>query len=122
MIKYPSNRMVGLNPSNPMGSPALKKKDYNPYNHTDACRHTRWTAKECYQFMSARPWQKVNDFYSYMVKGCISLSELFGKETITMSLKQELLVVFGCITPKLEELDQSLVDNERAALGSATLS
>ncbi|CAA3009277.1 tRNA pseudouridine synthase A [Olea europaea subsp. europaea] len=81
MIKYPSNRMVGLNPSNPMGSPALKKKDYNPYNHTDACRHTRWTAKECYQFMSARPWQKVNDFYSYMVKGCISLSELFGKET-----------------------------------------
>ncbi|MCD9645319.1 hypothetical protein HAX54_034157 [Datura stramonium] len=36
---------------------------------------------ECYQFMYARPWHKVVDFYADMVKGHTSLLGLFGKET-----------------------------------------
>ncbi|KAL2533352.1 Pseudouridine synthase family protein [Abeliophyllum distichum] len=78
MIKYP--RMVGLKPSNLMESQAMQKKEYTHYNHTDACRLSRWTTKECYQFMNARPWQQVNDFYLDMVKGRTSLSDLFRKE------------------------------------------
>ncbi|KAL2553861.1 Pseudouridine synthase family protein [Forsythia ovata] len=73
--------MVGLMPSNLMESQALQKKDYTHYNHTDACSLSRWTTKECYQFMYARPWQQVNDFYLDMVKGRSSLLDLFGKET-----------------------------------------
>ncbi|XP_071910089.1 uncharacterized protein [Coffea arabica] len=32
--------------------------------------------------MSARPWQKVNDFYAEMVQGRVSLSDLFRKELL----------------------------------------
>ncbi|KAL5543410.1 hypothetical protein UlMin_007194 [Ulmus minor] len=56
------------------------KKEIFHYNHTDSCRFSRWTARESYQFMYARPWQKVLDFYSNVVNGSSSLSDLFGAE------------------------------------------
>ncbi|CAI9099033.1 OLC1v1035791C1 [Oldenlandia corymbosa var. corymbosa] len=58
------------------------KANYDHYEHTDSCRFLRWTAKECYQYMYSRPWQKVNDFYSEMVQGRVSLSNLFKKEAL----------------------------------------
>ncbi|GLU10493.1 hypothetical protein SLE2022_272920 [Rubroshorea leprosula] len=54
------------------------QKVYVHYNHTDSCKAARWTAKESYQFMSARAWEEVLDFYSNVVKGQLSLSQLFG--------------------------------------------
>ncbi|KAM3221395.1 tRNA putativeuridine synthase A isoform X1 [Capsicum annuum] len=57
-----------------------QQKVHFHYNHTDSCNFSRWTARECYEFMYARPWHKVVDFYADMVKGHTSLSELFGKE------------------------------------------
>lgn len=56
------------------------QKIYSHYDHTDSCRAARWNAKESYQFMSARPWQEVRDFYSNLVKGQSSLSKLYGTE------------------------------------------
>ncbi|KZV26812.1 hypothetical protein F511_06659 [Dorcoceras hygrometricum] len=61
--------------------PTLPRNDYLQYNHTDACSLDRWTARESHQFMYARPWQMVNDFYSDAVNGRRSTSELFGKQT-----------------------------------------
>ncbi|XP_030943393.1 uncharacterized protein LOC115968216 isoform X1 [Quercus lobata] len=55
-----------------------QKKIYLHYNHTDPCRFARWNARESYEFMEARPWQEVNDFYSNAVNGQSSLSALFG--------------------------------------------
>ncbi|KAL6560109.1 hypothetical protein OROHE_006347 [Orobanche hederae] len=68
-----------------MGSPASTANAYFHYQHTDACSVSRWTAKESYQFMHARPWQKVNDFYLDVVNGRRSLSEMFGKELMMMN-------------------------------------
>ncbi|PON41116.1 Pseudouridine synthase [Parasponia andersonii] len=56
------------------------KKDYFHYNHADPCRFSRWTARESFQFMYARPWEHVLDFYSQLVNGSVSLSTLFGVE------------------------------------------
>ncbi|KAG8376329.1 hypothetical protein BUALT_Bualt09G0051900 [Buddleja alternifolia] len=84
MIKQPAALAAGLRLRNQMEipvPPSPPRKDYIQYQHNDACSLSRWTAKESYQFMYARPWEKVNDFYSDMVNGCRSLSELFGKET-----------------------------------------
>ncbi|KAG8661294.1 tRNA pseudouridine synthase A isoform X3 [Manihot esculenta] len=50
------------------------------YNHTDSCKFSRWTARESFQFMYARPWQEVAEFYSNMVNGHSSLLELFGTQ------------------------------------------
>ncbi|KAL8148656.1 uncharacterized protein LOC141708398 [Apium graveolens] len=48
------------------------------YNHTDACQFTRWNARESYHFMyAARSWKKVNDFYSQLVLGNVSFSDIF---------------------------------------------
>ncbi|KAL6575277.1 hypothetical protein OROMI_012562 [Orobanche minor] len=68
-----------------MGSPASTANAYFHYQHTDACSVSRWTAKESYQFMHARPWQKVNEFYLDLVNGRRSLSEMFGKELMMMN-------------------------------------
>ncbi|PIA43976.1 hypothetical protein AQUCO_01800204v1 [Aquilegia coerulea] len=51
-----------------------KNKVHLHYNHTDFCNSSRWTARECYDFMYERPWQQVNDFYSRLVIGGLSLS------------------------------------------------
>ncbi|KAL0374670.1 UNVERIFIED_CONTAM: tRNA pseudouridine synthase A [Sesamum radiatum] len=83
MIKQPA-AVAGLRLRSLMESPAPPSpppKDYVHYQHTDACSFSRWTAKESYQFMYAKPWQKVTDFYLDVVNGRRSLSELFGKET-----------------------------------------
>ncbi|XP_057486480.1 uncharacterized protein LOC130772578 isoform X1 [Actinidia eriantha] len=58
-----------------------QKKAYLHYHHTDACNYSRWTARESYQFMYARPWQHVLDFYSTVVNDNMSLSALFGTES-----------------------------------------
>ncbi|XP_022639989.1 uncharacterized protein LOC106765566 [Vigna radiata var. radiata] len=52
------------------------------YNHTDPSKYARWTARESFQFMYARPWQIVNDFYLDIVRANLSLSLLFGPQTI----------------------------------------
>ncbi|KAL9330064.1 hypothetical protein ACSQ67_005067 [Phaseolus vulgaris] len=52
------------------------------YNHTDPSEYARWTARESFQFMYARPWQRVNDFYFNVVRANLSLSLLFGPQTI----------------------------------------
>lgn len=57
-----------------------QNQDYVHYNHTNPCQYTRWTARESYQFMYARPWQRINDFYLHVVQGSSSLSALFGSE------------------------------------------
>ncbi|KAH7856223.1 hypothetical protein Vadar_034092 [Vaccinium darrowii] len=57
-----------------------QKKAYLHYEHTDACKYSRWTARESYEFMYARPWQQVLDFYSNIVNGHMSFSTLFGAE------------------------------------------
>eukprot|EP00262_Sarcandra_glabra_P000710 TRINITY_DN10831_c0_g1_i1.p1 TRINITY_DN10831_c0_g1~~TRINITY_DN10831_c0_g1_i1.p1 ORF type:complete len:197 (+),score=40.24 TRINITY_DN10831_c0_g1_i1:42-632(+) len=56
-------------------------KIYLHYNHTDSCKYARWTARESHQFMHARPWERVLDFYSNLVVGCTSLSSMFGIES-----------------------------------------
>ncbi|KAL5699762.1 hypothetical protein ACHQM5_030619 [Ranunculus cassubicifolius] len=48
-------------------------KIYSHYNHIDSCNFSRWTAKECYEFMYDRPWKYVGDFYSNLVNGRYSL-------------------------------------------------
>ncbi|GER42038.1 unnamed protein product [Striga asiatica] len=80
MIKQPAAAVLGLL-RNMMDSASSPAKDYVHYQHTDACSLSRWTARESYQFMYSRPWQKVNDFYLDVVNGCRSVSDLFGKET-----------------------------------------
>nr|XP_027072368.1 uncharacterized protein LOC113697102 isoform X2 [Coffea arabica] len=67
------------------------RKDYFQYAHNDSCKFSRWTSKECYQYMSARPWQKVNDFYAEMVQGRVSLSDLFRKETCAVHDDTEII-------------------------------
>ncbi|XP_057422112.1 uncharacterized protein LOC130715962 [Lotus japonicus] len=57
-------------------------ENYAHYNHTDPCKHARWNARESYEFMYARPWQRVNDFYLNAVLGNLSLPLLFGAEKI----------------------------------------
>ncbi|KAL5771530.1 hypothetical protein ACOSP7_015684 [Xanthoceras sorbifolium] len=57
-----------------------KNKVHFHYNHTDPCKFARWTARESYEFMYARPWQDVVDFYSNIMNGRFSLSDLFVTE------------------------------------------
>ncbi|RDX89514.1 truA, partial [Mucuna pruriens] len=52
------------------------------YNHIDPSEYARWTARESFQFMYARPWQRVNDFYFSNVRANSSLSLLFGPQTL----------------------------------------
>ncbi|XP_071742089.1 uncharacterized protein [Rutidosis leptorrhynchoides] len=56
-------------------------KDYSQYNHTDSCKSSRWTSRESYLFMYARPWEKVVNFYSNLVNGHTTLLDLFGTKT-----------------------------------------
>ncbi|CAH9070443.1 unnamed protein product [Cuscuta epithymum] len=59
---------------------SLKKVHH--YNHDDSCKFSRWTTKECYQFMSARKWHRVAEFYSEMVKGQSNLEAVFQREVL----------------------------------------
>ncbi|KQK16979.1 hypothetical protein BRADI_1g31737v3 [Brachypodium distachyon] len=64
-------------------STAAERDEYPQYNHTDACRHLRWTAKESYEYMHARPWSRVVDFYAMLVRtgaGTAGLAEMFRKD------------------------------------------
>ncbi|KAH9620301.1 hypothetical protein KSS87_005713 [Heliosperma pusillum] len=54
------------------------EKIHHHYAHTDASKHLRWTARECYEYMYAKPWSLVNAFYFALVNAHVSLSELFG--------------------------------------------
>nr|CAD1832036.1 unnamed protein product [Ananas comosus var. bracteatus] len=67
------------------GAAMESAKPYVHYNHTDASHRSRWTVRESYQYMYARPWDKVVGFYSRMVrggKGASSLSILFPNENL----------------------------------------
>ncbi|PIM99145.1 Pseudouridylate synthase [Handroanthus impetiginosus] len=104
MIKQPAAGRLRLR--NLMEGPGLASppsKDYVHYQHTDGCSLSRWTAKESYQFMYARPWQKVNDFYLDMVNGHRSLSELFGNEITsqTYAVHDGAETVEDCDKPEL---------------------
>ncbi|CAK9186350.1 unnamed protein product [Ilex paraguariensis] len=77
MIKYPRVTQIPRY----LMERQTQNKVYAYYDHTDASKYSRWTTKECYQFMSARPWQQVLDYYSDLVRGQVSLSALFGIET-----------------------------------------
>uniref|UniRef100_A0A0D9WSX6 tRNA pseudouridine synthase n=1 Tax=Leersia perrieri TaxID=77586 RepID=A0A0D9WSX6_9ORYZ len=62
---------------------AAEGDDHVHYKHTDACHHLRWTAKESYEYMYARPWSRVVDFYAELVRtgaGAAGLANLFGKD------------------------------------------
>ncbi|KAL5225903.1 hypothetical protein ABZP36_012542 [Zizania latifolia] len=62
---------------------AAEREDHVHYSHTDACHHLRWTAKESYEYMYARPWSRVADFYAELVRtgaGAAGLAMLFGKD------------------------------------------
>ncbi|KAF0904698.1 hypothetical protein E2562_036164 [Oryza meyeriana var. granulata] len=64
-------------------STAAEGDDHVHYNHTDACHHLRWTAKESYEYMYSRPWSRVVDFYAELVRtgaGAAGLAKLFGKD------------------------------------------
>ncbi|CAD6335955.1 unnamed protein product [Miscanthus lutarioriparius] len=43
---------------------AVEREEHVHYKHTDACHQLRWTAKESYEYMYARPWSRVVDFYA----------------------------------------------------------
>ncbi|KAL8040070.1 hypothetical protein ABFX02_10G076200 [Erythranthe guttata] len=82
MIKQPAAAAAGLRLRNLMENSAPPPpKGYIHYQHNDACSLSRWNAKESYQFMYEKPWQKVNDFYLDVVNGRRSMSELFERET-----------------------------------------
>ncbi|BAF20202.2 Os06g0663100 [Oryza sativa Japonica Group] len=68
---------------------AAEGDEHAHYNHTDACHHLRWTAKESYEYMYARPWSRVVDFYAELVRtgaGAAGLADLFGKDENGYSL------------------------------------
>lgn len=56
-------------------------REYFHYNHTDSCKFFRWTSRESYVFMYARPWQNVVNFYSNVVNGQTTLLQLLGAKT-----------------------------------------
>ncbi|KAK8964725.1 hypothetical protein KSP40_PGU004507 [Platanthera guangdongensis] len=57
------------------------KNEYAHHTHND-CRIPRWTKSEIFQYMYARPWHKISDFYLYLVctGGHSSLHSLFSSE------------------------------------------
>eukprot|EP01018_Ginkgo_biloba_P027549 Gb_01005 [translate_table: standard] len=55
------------------------EKVYVHYDHKDACREYRWTARESHQYLYDRPWNEVLNFYSHLTAGRLSLSSLFCK-------------------------------------------
>ncbi|PKU63114.1 uncharacterized protein LOC110103858 [Dendrobium catenatum] len=74
--KIPATRtIVGI-------TAAMEGKIHAHYNHNDSCRLSRWTARESFQYMYARPWHKVSDFHLDLVcrGGYSSLSSLFNPE------------------------------------------
>ncbi|XP_020581201.1 uncharacterized protein LOC110025212 [Phalaenopsis equestris] len=76
IVKIPATRTIaGI-------TAAMEKKDYAHYIHKDSCRLSRWTARESFQYMYARPWHKVSDFYLDLVRGggYSSLCSLFSSE------------------------------------------
>lgn len=81
MITFPRVKLVSEHIRASLMENQTPKKVYFHYNHTDTCKYPRWTARESYQFMYARPWQQVLDFYSNVVNGRLSLSGLFVTET-----------------------------------------
>ncbi|KAJ1260256.1 hypothetical protein BS78_10G217900 [Paspalum vaginatum] len=62
-------------------STAVERDEHVHYTHTDVCHHLRWTAKESYEYMYARPWSRVIEFYAELVRagaGAAGLAKLFG--------------------------------------------
>ncbi|KAF8687266.1 hypothetical protein HU200_042941 [Digitaria exilis] len=70
-------------------STAMDRDEHVHYKHTDGCHHLRWTAKESYEYMYARPWSRVLDFYAELVRtgaGSAGLAKLFAKDEADYNL------------------------------------
>ncbi|KAK3134295.1 hypothetical protein QOZ80_6AG0547390 [Eleusine coracana subsp. coracana] len=70
-------------PAVAVSTAAAEREEHVHYKHTDACNHLRWTAKESFEYMYARPWSRVVDFYAELVRtgtGAAGLAKLFGKD------------------------------------------
>ncbi|CAK8579414.1 unnamed protein product [Lathyrus sativus] len=52
------------------------------YNHTDPSKYARWNARESFEFMYARPWQRVNQFYVDTVRGNFPFPLLFQSQAL----------------------------------------
>ncbi|KAK2439268.1 tRNA pseudouridine synthase A [Trifolium repens] len=52
------------------------------YNHTHPSKYARWNARESFEFMYARPWERVNDFYLNTVRANFALPLLFQSQTL----------------------------------------
>lgn len=107
MITFPRVKLVSEHIRASLMENQTPKKVYFHYNHTDTCKYPRWTARESYQFMYARPWQQVLDFYSNVVNGRLSLSGLFVTETCLIHEDAEVLEA----SSKTEQVS-GLVDNK----------
>ncbi|GJM97755.1 hypothetical protein PR202_ga14707 [Eleusine coracana subsp. coracana] len=70
-------------PAVAISTAAAEREEHVHYKHTDACNHLRWTAKESFEYMYARPWSRLVDFYAELVRtgtGAGGLAKLFGKD------------------------------------------
>lgn len=85
------------------------KRVYLHYDHTDACKNSRWTARECYEFMYGRPWQQVLDYYSNVVNGRMSLSALFPTEHRELSPQMHSVCKDGEIVEASEKSESASV-------------
>ncbi|GMQ07605.1 hypothetical protein CsSME_00051736 [Camellia sinensis var. sinensis] len=88
------------------------KKVYHHYDHTDACKNSRWTARECYEFMYSRPWQQVLDYYSDVVNGRMSLSALFPTEHRELSPQMHSVCKDGEIIEASEKSESASVSTK----------
>lgn len=77
---YPSSRSRRCNYS--MEHQSERDSHHVHYNHTHPSKYARWNARESFEFMYARPWQRVNDFYLNTVRGNFSLPLLFQSQTL----------------------------------------
>ncbi|RZR90559.1 hypothetical protein BHM03_00018473 [Ensete ventricosum] len=84
ILRPPASRIPTSTELGRIAAPMEKgAKVYFHYNHTDAYRLSRWTTRESFQYLYARPWQKVVDFYADLVgsgNGASTLRRLFPSE------------------------------------------
>ncbi|CAL5360936.1 unnamed protein product [Camellia sinensis] len=96
----------------PMENHLQSKKVYHHYDHTDACKNSRWTARECYEFMYSRPWQQVLDYYSDVVNSRMSLSALFPTEHRELSPQMHSVCKDGEIIEASEKSESASVSTK----------
>lgn len=68
--KFPGTRTI-------VGMAAELKNEYAHYTHNDCCL-PRWTKREIFWYMYARPWDRISDFYLGLVCGGGGHSALYS--------------------------------------------